>query len=416
MKKRILLGLVAIQLMSCDISFSKDILAKKLNNVEKPINEYIEKIDEEYVRALSKFSDNFANVVFDDENRIFSPISMFNCFAMLYEGTTNVVKSELENTFYFSEVASLKNSIHNTIKALSFEYKKSKLDVSSSFWVDNEYSDIIFTDYLDLLANYYYAEAYAGTLESNETKKEVAKWINNKTNNMFNIKPSDLLFDEYTMLVLLNSIYLKSQWISEFEKQRNFDDDFTNIDKIKETKTFMTNTIVDNIYHGENYDIASLNLYGTVSFNMLLPHENENYLDVFKNNISNILNLNNTSHKLYEVTYKVPQFKTLSKYDLSDTMKELGLETPFTASMDYEKMIMVDHTPNGIKINAVHEAGIEINNEGIEAAAYTMIDVNDCTSIGPNDSLDPYEFNLNRPFMYALTCRGVPLFVGTYLK
>jgi serpin B len=58
-----------------------------------------------------------------------------------------------------------------------------------------------------------------------------------------------------------------------------------------------------------------------------------------------------------------------------------------------------------------HEAVIDVNEKGCEAAAYTMIDM------APNcpapDQNQPFVFKADRPFFYFITnTEGVPVFMG----
>ena len=48
------------------------------------------------------------------------------------------------------------------------------------------------------------------------------------------------------------------------------------------------------------------------------------------------------------------------------------------------------------------------------SAAYTEIGFDEATSVPP--ILETYNFKLNRPFMYSITYRDLPLFVGMYVK
>ena len=56
-------------------------------------------------------------------------------------------------------------------------------------------------------------------------------------------------------------------------------------------------------------------------------------------------------------------------------------------------------------------ARVKIDEEGVEAAAYTEISVNDSAPMEPPSVV---EMNLNRPFLFVIfSDDDVPLFVGT---
>ena len=66
----------------------------------------------------------------------------------------------------------------------------------------------------------------------------------------------------------------------------------------------------------------------------------------------------------------------------------------------------------GLNIDYVkHKSFIEVNEEGTEAAAVTVVAI-ELTSVGPDQNI---LFKVNRPFMFAITEKstGAILFIGT---
>ena len=60
---------------------------------------------------------------------------------------------------------------------------------------------------------------------------------------------------------------------------------------------------------------------------------------------------------------------------------------------------------------AKHEAGIEIKNEGLEAAAYTIVAVEKATSVSQPNT--PIDFIVDHPFAFSIVNRdNIPLFTG----
>jgi len=105
----------------------------------------------------------------------------------------------------------------------------------------------------------------------------------------------------------------------------------------------------------------------------------------------------------------IPKFSSESKFDLVSTLMEAGVSKAFT-NIDIAPLI--DLEDNGVDtagINQiVHEAVIDVNEDGCEAAAYTMISLTP-TACAPEN----YEFTADRPFFYYITnSAGTPVFVG----
>lgn len=427
MKKKYFFPLLAVLVTSCnkssitgitcDYNVGPSMSVKELNTVLKPVNQQIgaSKIDDKYITNLINFSNEFANKNIMNESRVFSPLSIYNCYAMLYEGTTNNVREKLNGFFDFDSLDSLKNSIKTAMEMMSIDKEATKLDTANSFWIDDDFQDYMNKNYLDTLANYYYAEAFGGNLELDATRQDMANWVNKKTNNIFNVSKDNFQTSPGSLLILLNTLYLKCPWLKNFNKNFDYDANFYSNSETS-SKTFMTKTEVGSIYAGEDFDIASISLQGGVSFRILLPHENTNYVDVLNNNLNYIFDLSSLSRTLYEITYKIPKFKAKSKYDLKNEFTQMGLSEPFDWTNDYENIVDLKKDDQKFRIEqSIHEAGIDVNNDGIEAAAYTSIVATTPTSTGKIDKIPSYIFNANRSFMYALTYHNIPLFLGTLL-
>ena len=53
---------------------------------------------------------------------------------------------------------------------------------------------------------------------------------------------------------------------------------------------------------------------------------------------------------------------------------------------------------------------MKIDEDGCEAAAYTVLDVEATAMLGPEEEID---FTLDKPFVFAITgIDGLPLFIG----
>lgn len=84
----------------------------------------------------------------------------------------------------------------------------------------------------------------------------------------------------------------------------------------------------------------------------------------------------------------------------------MGMGVAFTDAADFSNI-----SDLALLINDVtHQALIETNEEGTEAAAATIVDVG-VTSAGPND---PITIDVNRPFIYVIreTSTNSILFMG----
>ena len=102
----------------------------------------------------------------------------------------------------------------------------------------------------------------------------------------------------------------------------------------------------------------------------------------------------------------IPRFDLAEALDLIPGLKELGITDVFDpdrgdfSSLTDDRGVYVD--------SASHNTRVKIDEEGIEAAAYTMI-----TAMGAALITQEYDFTLDRPFVFAVrSAAGIPLFTG----
>lgn len=102
----------------------------------------------------------------------------------------------------------------------------------------------------------------------------------------------------------------------------------------------------------------------------------------------------------------IPKFDLTTSLDLVPGLQALGIEKVFdTESSDFSPLT----DASGICIDkAVHNARVRIDEEGIEAAAYTAM-----MAAGAALVEEEAYFTLDRPFVFAVrSVEGVPLFTG----
>lgn len=107
------------------------------------------------------------------------------------------------------------------------------------------------------------------------------------------------------------------------------------------------------------------------------------------------------------VNKSIPKFDVSSDLDLIEGLQALGITDVFDPETS-------DFTPmttdtDGIFVSkAEHAARVKIDEEGVEAAAYTVMAMSG-SGMPPEEEID---FTLDRPFLFVITGRGMPLFAG----
>ena len=106
------------------------------------------------------------------------------------------------------------------------------------------------------------------------------------------------------------------------------------------------------------------------------------------------------------VQIQLPKFKYGFKSLLNDPLKELGLGIAFSGNADFSNI-----TPGGgIFISRViHQTFIDVNEEGTEAAAATIVEMRELSAGG-----GPIPFRADKPFLYVIreNSTGALVFMG----
>ena len=437
MSKKILLPIIALMSLSAcssnnavtsSISPNQSIINDpvfvdhRITQPNKTFNSAHQTLNEEYISSLKAFSQDFYKAVNDDKNSVFSPLSIATCYSMLYDGALDETKAELKAMLHYSDnfnhLEEIQKMLLNT--AIDDEENGTYLDLAQSLWIHDKFIDRINQDYFEKMQDYYFAESYHGVLETEEMHKMLADYINAKTNDFLHVDKDT--FKEYAgILWLLNTIYLKAKWVTAFPEENNRNKKFTNIDgTANNSATFMNNSIYSSYYKAENYMISSLPYYHGLTMTILLPNEDVDYAKVLNDEsaINAMVEYYNTrNHMPATINYSIPKFKTQISYELDKVLPKLGVELCF----DDDKANLFGLVEEGMAKGNLyverskHEAGIEVNNGGTEAAAYTIIEVDEKAVAYPDPT--DVQFICNRPFSYIInTSDGLPLFMGTVNK
>lgn len=116
----------------------------------------------------------------------------------------------------------------------------------------------------------------------------------------------------------------------------------------------------------------------------------------------------NGDYESAEVHWSIPKFETNVTYDLKDMLMDLGV----TAALDPTSADFSGISDTPLFLGTAQQGThIAINEEGVEAASYTMMGM--AAAGFPAEEPKIVEMNLNRPFIYLITAKdGSTLFIG----
>jgi len=364
------------------------------------------------VNANNQFALDLYSELKDKEegNIFFSPYSISTALAMTYEGARGKTAEEIQSVFHFPEGNSTRRSsvaaIYNQLNKKDAKYK---LHTANALWVQKDYQ--ILKKYLDTIEKYYVGKAknvdFKGATE--EVRKTINRWVENKTNN----KIKDLFprgsLTPLTRLVLTNAIYFKGEWVKQFDKEVTREEKF----RIAPNKTvkvpMMRRTDKEAKFnYAETKDLQILEMLyegQELSMLVLLPKNND-LKSLEKLLTSEKLNQLKNELKEQRVDVYIPKFTFDSKYFLNENLQEMGMPLAFLP--DAADFSGIDGTKDLFIQLVVHQAFVDVNEEGTEAAAATGI------GLGITSIPQIVVFRADHPFIFLIQERetGNILFIG----
>ena len=360
------------------------------------------------------FADKLYKNMPDDKNYMFSPLSVKMMLMMAANGADGETKEEILKTTGVKDL----ESYNENIRLMLDKYSKSdilKLNISNSIWINSDKTPQRFSKaYKDLLSESF--DATSGIVNDKTVLKEVNGWVNKKTEGKIPEIINKDNKDFFAMLV--NAVYFKGRWYSEFNKSATKKDKFTFKDGTKKNIDFMNRTAWMNYIEKDGVQIVELPY---LNFEEVFD-ENGNYVETkrFKDvNISMYLMMGDDAFNPEEmlmnteldsefIALSVPKFNIEYDTQLNDMLRISGIEKAF--SMDAEFTDMFD-SGNMWLDSVIHKTYIKVDEEGTEAAAVTLGGM-----AGSARPPEPVEVKYNKPFTFVIkdNFSGEILFVGEY--
>jgi len=363
--------------------------------------------------ANNQFAIDYYNKLVEggEENIFFSPFSISNAFAMVYEGAEGQTAEEMRSVFHFPKDNNLmRGGYASLLNELNKENKKYELHSANALWAQKDYR--FSQAYLDTVEQYYKGKVTNVDFkkESEKSRITINNWVEDKTNNRIKDLLSSESISEETKLVLINAIYFKGEWVREFSEEDTRRENFRTVNQGTVEAEMMRRLDEESIFNYAENDILQILEMpysgDDLSVLFLLPKNDD--LTRLENSLStsNILKWKEEM-KEQRVDLYIPKFKLETGYSMKDDLKSMGMPLAFSNSAEFFKMTAKDEIPLSIN-EAVHKAFVEMNEQGTEAAAATAI------GMAPTSFTQTPLFKADHPFIFLIqhNSTGNILFMG----
>jgi serine protease inhibitor len=341
----------------------------------------------------------------ESENIIISPLSISYALSMTLNGANSTTRDAMLEALRIIGVTpeEINASYKDLTKALLSVDKRVLMQIANSVWTENDFN--VKQSFIDILTNYYDAESKAFDIEDAAAPDKINAWIEGKTNGLIKDMVSEL--NDNTIMLLINAIYFKGKWQLQFNPDKTVQRTFYKPGGAEITVPMMKQQEDFKIYEGDGFTMGEF-AYGQGNFVMdiILP-DVPNGIPALLPMITDqaFTSWTNGLHER-ELNLSMPKYKYGFKKQLKEILTDMGMGIAFINGADFTNI--ADAPP--LLINDVtHQAFIETNEEGTEAAAATIVDVG-VTSMPP----EPLVFNLDCAFLYIIreTSTNSIIFMG----
>ncbi len=395
MANKIIVNLAAVFVITTLIAMSCSKSDEELPNEPVPINLSQDQI------ALIESGNSFAFDIFmkvlgsagENENVMISPLSISYALSMTLNGADGATRDAMLEALRVNGITpdEINDSYKNLTEALLSVDKRVLISIANSVWVENNFT--VKKSFTDILTNYYDAESRSFDINDASAPDKINIWIEDKTNGL--IKEMIDKLEDNTVMLLINAIYFKGKWKSQFDKSKTVEMPFYKSGGNQVDVPMMKQKSDFRVYEGNGFVVAEFP-YGQGNFVMdvIIPNDQAG----FNSTLAMVSDENYTSWinqmRERETDLSFPRFKYGFKKKLKDILSDMGMGIAFSDDADFSNINdMYDLLINDV----AHQSFIETNEEGTEAAAATVVEIG-VTSAPPA----PLVLKLDHPFIYII--------------
>jgi len=347
-------------------------------------------------------------------NLFYSPYSISTALAMTLAGARGQTEQEMARVLHFTLP---QEDVHRAFGGLTErgnEIQKRNqisLKIANSLWCQRDYH---FTEaFLKVNRAYYRAEArlvdFLGNTEA--ARQEINAWVAKETRDKIQYLLRPPVPSSLTTLVLCNAIYFKGKWATQFDPKATGPAPFF----VSAGRDVQVPTMSQKLKL-RSRDAGDFRLFtlpytgGDLSLVILLPKAVDGLTALERqlsaDRLQKWLAALDGAPESKAVVY-LPRFKLNCRLELAKELAAMGMPSAFVQhSADFSGMTGT----RDLNISeVVHQAFVEVNEEGTEAAAATAVVMDRSSSVTPTP-----EFRVDHPFVLLIREQqtGSILFLG----
>lgn len=352
-------------------------------------------------------------------NLFFSPFSVRTVLCMAYAGAGGETATQMMNGLRLSAFEEqLYERFFDSIQRLKAPSVNSEVAMTNSLWAQQD--SAFKSEFVDLVARRYAGvfNAVDFSKDSEGVRRTMNSWVEERTGGRISDLISPGAIGSDTRLVLLNAAYFKGPWMVPFSDKATRDDVFWSEGRRKVNVPVMYQKSNVGYFHSKGFKAVDLAYqFNDISMLILLPDHRDGLEDLDNKLTAGLLRevVSRLSHDKVEMY--IPRFRmTWGSVDVSRQIAALGMTAAFDRTQaDFSGINgRIPPDPEALFVSTVfHQAFVEVNEKGTEAAAATAVRM-EFTAAFPPRPERVHVFRADHPFIFAIRehCSGAILFLG----
>lgn len=344
----------------------------------------------------------------NEGNIVFSPVSLSMAVGMVYLGAQGNTSRQIEDTFKWNKTNGINihagfRYLRKRLTSAKSKNKANQISIANRIWAAENFNIL---PRLKNKTRQYYGAGIATSDFSQDpgrARRKINSWVNDRTEGKIkDLIPRGML-DALTKMVLVNAMYFKGTWKTKFSPGASkewFDTSSESQNGSRVRVQMMAQRSLFNYFEDakEKCQILELPYVGNESsMIVILP----------KKKAIHSLEENLTFGKLRRwikylskksVTVHLPKFQMSVNLETKSLLKRMGIVDLFTPGLADLSGITGGNRTGQLFVNdIVHEAFVEVNEQGTEAAAASGVVVT-----GRSFRPDQLVFRANHPFLFFI--------------
>ncbi len=378
---------------------------KEIQGLPRPLSQ----AEELLIEAGNDFAFRFLDQVYGsapDTSVFLAPLSASMALGMTMNGTAGATFEEMRSVLGF-DVMTLNqiNQGYKDLMDLLLNLDPTvEVGIGNSIWYREGFP--VREDFLERTREYFDARASALNFADPGAAGIINGWVKDQTRGRIE-KIVDDPIDAATVMILINAVYFKGTWTSQFDKKKTAQATFTG--RSGATGSVPLMQLADTLRYAETDRYQAVDLpYGGRAFSMtlVLPKAGQAMEELVGSLDPASWDQLVAGLQRREGTVFLPRFRMEWDKILNETLQAMGLKLAFIPGQaDFSGL---SDAAGGLYISRVRQKTyVDVDEEGTEAAGVTSVEIRDSAS-------DRFFFRADRPFLFVIRERfsGTILFAG----